>query len=99
VSSGLPSPGVERGEHFPEGFVKARHTVCFKREADRAESSHRVLGLLDIDVDGPNQSPVIFEQGDGRLRQRVDCARSDQALDVADVGMAQRGGVRGGEAG
>jgi hypothetical protein len=106
VSGGLPGLGVERGEHFSEGFVKARHTLCFKREADvvhvyadRAESSHRVLSLLDIHVDGPNQGPVIIEQAivaSGSVLTRV---RADQALDVAGVGIAQRGGVRGGEAG
>jgi hypothetical protein len=42
---------------------------------------------------------VVFEQAivaSGSVLTRV---RADQALDVAGVGIAQRGGVRGGEAG
>jgi len=47
-----------------------------------AESSHRVRGLRNIDVDGPGQPALVFEHSDRRLRQRGDRVRSDQAVDV-----------------
>jgi hypothetical protein len=61
-----------------------------------AESSHRVRGLRNIDVDGPGQPALVFEQSDRRLRQRGDRVRSDQAVDLAGVGIGGIPGTRRG---
>jgi len=58
-----------------------------------AESSHRVRGLRNIDVDGPGQPALVFEHSDRRLRQRGDRVESEHAVHIAGVGI---GGILGG---
>ena len=72
--------------------MESPHPLIFEREsnvvhidADVAQTIECRFGILDPLVDGLVNSPVVFEERDGGLGERVDGVGANQVVDVQRV--------------